>query len=57
MFNIGDILWQLFFLALLVLLIVMVMKTFRFFIKHMTKMNHLGNKVDELNERLKKKDD
>ncbi len=57
MFNIVDILWQLFYLALLVLLFVMVVKSIRFFIKHMTKMNNLENKRDELNERLKKKDE
>lgn len=57
MYYIGDILWQLFYLALLVLLVVMVVKVFRFFIKHMTKMHHLENKVDKLNEQLKKKDD
>ncbi|MFJ7363156.1 hypothetical protein ACIQWQ_03425 [Peribacillus frigoritolerans] len=57
MFNIGDILWQLFYLALLVLLFVMVVKAVRFFIKHMTKMNNLENKRDELHDRLKKKDD
>lgn len=56
MFNIVDILWQLFYLALLVLLFVMVVKSIRFFIKHMTKMNNLENKREELNERLKKKD-
>jgi hypothetical protein len=28
-----------------------------FFIKHMTKMNNLDNKRDELHERLKKKDE
>ncbi|MGE7593264.1 hypothetical protein ACQKMY_08650 [Peribacillus frigoritolerans] len=56
MFNIGDILWQLFYLALLVLLFFMVVKAVRFFIKHMTKMNNLENKRDELHERLKKKD-
>lgn len=39
MFNIGDVLWQLFYLALLVLLFVMVVKAVRFFIKHMTKMD------------------
>ncbi|MFF2497113.1 hypothetical protein [Peribacillus sp. NPDC058075] len=51
MFNIVDILWQFFYLALLVLLFVMVVKSIRFFIKHMTKINNLENKRDELHER------
>jgi Tfp pilus assembly protein PilO len=57
MFNIGDVLWQLFYPALLVLLFVMVVKEVRFFIKLMPKMNNLDNKRDELHERLKKKDE
>lgn len=43
MFNIGDVLWQLFYLALLVLLFVMVVKAVRFFIKNMTKMNYMND--------------
>ncbi|MCP1493698.1 hypothetical protein ABES23_24590 [Peribacillus frigoritolerans] len=57
MFNIGDVLWQLFYPALLVLLFVMVVKEVRFFIKLMPKMNNMDNKRDELHERLKKKDE
>jgi hypothetical protein len=57
MFNIGDVLWQLFYPALLVLLFVMVVKEVRFFIKLMPKKNNLDNKRDELHERLKKKDE
>ncbi|WHY96366.1 hypothetical protein [Peribacillus simplex] len=55
MFNIGDILWQLFYIALLVLLFVMVVKAVHFFIKHMTKINNLESKRDELHDRLKKR--
>ncbi|MEY8191546.1 hypothetical protein AB4X15_18040 [Peribacillus simplex] len=54
MFNMGDILWQLFYVALLVLLFVIIVKAVRFFIKHMTKMINLENKRDELYDRLKK---
>ncbi|MET1180232.1 hypothetical protein ABG775_20045 [Peribacillus simplex] len=50
MFNMGDILWQLFYVALLVLFV----KAVRFFIKHMTKMINLESKRDELYDRLKK---
>lgn len=54
MFSMGDILWQLFYIALLVLLFVMIVKAVRFFIKHMTKMINLESKRDELYDRLKK---
>ncbi|WP_260285480.1 hypothetical protein [Peribacillus aracenensis] len=47
MFNMGDILSQLFYIALHVLLFVMIVKAVRFFIKHMTKMINLESKRDE----------
>lgn len=50
MFNIGDVLWQLFYLALLVLLFVMVVKAVRFFIKNMTKITWIIKEMNYMND-------
>lgn len=55
--TIGDVLWQLFFLGLLVLLVVMVVKLIRFFQQHTKGMSDKEKKPEELNERINKEKD
>ena len=52
--TIGDVLWQLFFLGLLVLLVVMVVKLIRFFQKHTKGISDIEKKPQESNERINK---
>lgn len=52
--TIGDVLWQLFFLGLLVLLVVMIVKIIRFFQKHTKGVSSVEKKTKELEGRIDK---
>ncbi|MFJ7678863.1 hypothetical protein ACIQXQ_12555 [Peribacillus sp. NPDC097198] len=50
--TIGDVLWQLFFLGLLILLVVMIVKIIRFFQMHTKGVSGVEKKTGEFEERV-----
>ncbi|MGE7603432.1 resistance to Congo red protein [Peribacillus sp. NPDC097675] len=54
-FNIGDMLYQLFFIGFIVLIICLIVSIFRSSKKRRMQMDRLEEKIDALNEQLREK--
>ncbi|MFK2824604.1 DUF4083 domain-containing protein [Bacillus sp. B190/17] len=55
--NIGDVLWQLFNLGLLVLIVIFIVQFFRSAKQRKTQLDRIESKIDAMNAFIKKRDE